>query len=253
MTVAQAQFTAAMLDARAPVPEGLCDPAGRPAGRRFSVYRNNMAVSLTEALRQGFPVLRALVGDAFFTAMAGVFLRAHPPADPRMMHYGAAMPGFLAGFAPVAHLPYLPDIARLELALRASYHAADARPADPAPLAALPPEALMQVRLGLAPALRLVRSAHPVASIWAAHQPGGPARPGTGPEDALITRPGFDPVVTALPAGGGGFIVALLAGASLGEAHEAAETDGHNFNLLAALQTLLEGQAIVQIRVEKQP
>jgi hypothetical protein len=52
------------------------DPAGRPAGARFDVYRNR------EALVTGFPVVHALVGDAFFRAMAGVFLRAHPPTSP---------------------------------------------------------------------------------------------------------------------------------------------------------------------------
>jgi hypothetical protein len=56
-------------------------------------------------------VIHKLVGDAFFRAMAGVFLRAHPPGDPRLQLWGAKFPGFLARFDRVAHLPYLPDIA----------------------------------------------------------------------------------------------------------------------------------------------
>ena len=102
-------FTHGLLRPEAPVPTGLCNPDGSAASKRFDIYRNNVAVGLTEALRTGFPVLRALVGDEFFTAMAGVYLRAHPPSTPLMMYYGEAMPSFLAGFAPVAHLPYLPD------------------------------------------------------------------------------------------------------------------------------------------------
>ena len=50
MTVSQLDFRTAMLDAAVDVPDGLIDANGNPAGQRFSVYRNNVAVSLTEAL-----------------------------------------------------------------------------------------------------------------------------------------------------------------------------------------------------------
>jgi hypothetical protein len=129
--MSQQEFRTALLDPEHPVPSGLTDPQGRPAGRRFNVYRNNVSVSLTEALRQAFPVVQKLVGEEFFTAMAQEHLRAHPPASPLMMFYGEAMPAFLSAFPPVAHLPYLADVARLELALRASYHAPDAVPSQP--------------------------------------------------------------------------------------------------------------------------
>lgn len=239
----QADFTAAMMNPDLAAPPGLTDPEGRPAGRRFAVYRNNVAVSLTAALETAFPVIRALVGDEFFTAMAGVYLRAHPPTSPLMMFYGAAMPRFLAGFAPVQHLPYLPDVARLELAIRESYHAADAPPIQAEALAALPPDQLMKTRPALAPALRLVRSTYPVAAIWHANN-GGPA-PQMRPEDALVTRPGFDPEITALPEGGGAFVAALMAGETLGAAVAMAEAEFHNFNLPAVLGVLLQGGALV--------
>ncbi|MGL4280159.1 MAG: DNA-binding domain-containing protein, partial [Albidovulum sp.] len=150
----QSDFHAALLDPERPAPHGLTDPEGRPAGRRFDVYRNNVAVSLTEALRQAFPVVRKLVGEAFFTAMAREHARRFPPRSPLLMFYGEDMPGFLAGFPPVAHLGYLPDIARLELALRQSYHAADAKPLAVETLQSLAPEAFLAARIRLAPALR---------------------------------------------------------------------------------------------------
>lgn len=228
----QAEFVAALLDPALAVPGGLTDPAGRPAGRRFAVYRNNVAVGLTEALENGFPVLRALLGEAFFRAMAGVYLRAHPPRSRMMAGYGEDMPGFLATFPPVAHLPYLPDVARLELALRASYHAADADAINPARVAALPPERLMAARLRLAPSVRLVRSDWPIHGIWAANTHATPT-PAMHPQDVLITREGFDPAPQLLPPRGADFLAAVLHGHTIataltaaGEAHDLAATLG---------------------------
>ncbi len=137
-----AGFAAALLDPDLAVPSGLVDPSGRPAGKRFDVYRNNVVASLSSALADGFPAVHALVGAEFFSAMAGVYVRVHPPNNPRMMYFGAQMPAFLEGFGPVAHLAYLPDVARLELALRASYHAADAEGLTAERLAALPQDQL---------------------------------------------------------------------------------------------------------------
>ena len=106
----QAEFARAILDASLAAPEGLTNPDGAPASKRFDVYRNNVAVSLTEALETGFPVIRKLVGEEFFKAMAGVYLRRHPPASQLMMFYGQSMPAFLDEFEPVAHLHFLQDI-----------------------------------------------------------------------------------------------------------------------------------------------
>lgn len=246
--MSQSSFRAALLDPAQPVPPGLTDPEGRPAGRRFDVYRNNVAVGLTEALRQSFPALLKLVGGDFFTAMAQEHLRAHPPSSPVMMLYGEAMPGFLEDFAPVAHLPYLADVARLELALRQSYHAADATPVEGTVLRALPADRLMVSRLILAPALRLVRSRWPIHAIWAANLRGGPTPDLAQPEDVLITRPDFDPEPAVLPAGAAPFLQALLDGATFGAAHDQAGV----FDLTATLGLLLAGGAIVGI-VEGEP
>src|SRR6056297_4262947 len=100
MIVDQSTFRAALLDAEATRPDGLTDGAGAPAGRRFDVYRNNVAVSLADALEAAFPVIAKLVGTRNFRLLAGAFLRSHPPQSPLMMFYGAEMPTFLSTFGP---------------------------------------------------------------------------------------------------------------------------------------------------------
>jgi hypothetical protein len=238
--MSQSGFVAALLDPGLPAPAGLVDPAGRPAGRRFDVYRNNVAGGLTRALEAGFPAVRKLVGEAFFAAMAGVFLRAHPPQSRILMLYGAGFPAFLAGFPPVAHLAYLPDVARLEQAIRESYHAADHQPAD---LSGLTPEALLACRLHLAPSVRLLRSDWPVQAIWAANMKGGPP-PQPGPQDVLVLRAGFDPVPHLLAPGGGALVAALMAGQALGAAIEAA---GPGCDAGAVLGLILAQGAVTRV------
>ena len=242
MRVSQIDFRAALTDPGLPVPPGLTGPADAPAGRRFAVYRNNVAHSLAQALELAFPLVRRIVGEEFFRAMATEFARAHPPASPVLMFYGAAMPGFLGRFPPVAGLGYLPDAARLDLALRESYHAADCEPLGAGALQQ--GGDLMAARLTLAPALRMVRSRWPLHGIWRANfEPGAP-QPRNAPEDILITRPGFDPVIAPLPPGGAYFIAALGRGEPLGAA---ILSPGTGFDLGPTLGALLRGGAIAGI------
>ena len=245
----QSAFRAALLDPDRPVPPGVTDPEGRPAGSRFDVYRNNVTASLTEALRQAFPVIRKLVGEEFFTAMAIAHVRAHPPRSPMLMLYGADMPGFLAAFPPVAHLGYLPDIARLELALREAYHAADAAPVPADRLAALPEADFLSARISFAPAMRIVQSRWPIHAIWAANAEGAPMPRERRAEDVVILRPGFDPAPHVLPDHAAGFLTLLQAGHPLGQALAATP----DFDLTATLGILLSGAAITDIALEAAP
>ncbi len=215
-------FVARLLDPDMPAPAGLTDPGGRSAGRRFDVYRNNVAAGLGRALEDGFPIVRAIVGPDFFAAMAQVFLRAHPPRARRLWEYGADLPAFLASFPPADGLPYLPDVARLELALRQSHHAADTVPLTAEALM-LPPERMLGARLSLAPTLRLLQSPWPLWSIWQFHHGGPPPEP--GPQDVVVLRPAFDPLPLLLPTGGAAFVAALLTGATVGQAIDAAGPD----------------------------
>lgn len=239
--MSQHHFTQALLDPALPVPAGLIGPDGRPAQRRFDVYRNNVTLSLLKALETGFPVVRRLVGEEFFTAMAREFLRAHPPQHPILMLYGAEFPAFLQGFAPVAHLGYLPDVARLEQAIRESYHSADAAPLPPEALGELLSSDLLSARLTLAPALRVVDSDWPIHDIWVANTTGG-VNPRPGPQSVAILRPVFDPEPQLLPLGGGAVLMALKAGEPLGAVLAAAPAD---FDLTTLFSILINGKALV--------
>ena len=247
MSVTQTLFRAAVLDPDAERPSGLKDGQGRAAGRRFDVYRNNVAVSLSEALEAAFPVIRKLVGEENFKILASAFLRAHPPCTPLMMFYGAEMPEFLGDFGPTRGTGYLSDVARLELALRESYHAADADPVDPTALQALPAEDLMQSTITLAPSVRVIRSEWPVYSIWRYNTEADAPKPVMAAEDVLIARPELDPAPHLLPSGGGTFVAALSDGQLFGAAVEIATNASETFDLGAVLALLIETEAMTKI------
>jgi hypothetical protein len=231
----QTAFTAALLDPATPAPAGLTNPFGGPAGKRFDVYRNTVAVSLTEALETGFPTVRKLVGDAFFRAMAGIFLRANPPSDPRLALYGTHFPGFLARFEPALHLRYLPDVARLDLGMRQSYHAADAAPFD---TSGLEPAAVLSLKPRLAPATLILSSRHPVFAIWRCNTETDAPKPDAVQQDVMIARKGFDPVPHLLPQGGLTLARALKGRLTLAEAMTRTLAD-HPTADIAALVSLM--------------
>lgn len=200
------------------MPGGLTAPDPGDLHARFAVYRNNVAHSLNRALARRFPVIERLVGAEFFAAMAAEFIRQHPPASPVLILWGEAFPGFLAEFPPVAGLPYLPDVARIEYARGRAYHAADIQPLDGA--AALAVSEPAGLRLRLSPSVQVLDCSHPAVSIWQANQPGGdPAVQAQGAEWALIFRQrDFQVPVRRITPGEAAFLGALLVGRRLGTA-----------------------------------
>lgn len=208
----QSAFRSALRDGTLPPGVTAAHPA--ETARRFAVYRNNVAVSLGQALGRRFPVIQRLVGDEFFAALARAYLAADPPRSPVLMEWGAGFAGFLAGFRPLAGWPFMADVARIEWARGLAFHAADAAPLDPAILAAADPETL---RLALHPSVTVLRLDHPAVTIWAQNQPG--AAPGplpSGPQIALILRdPSFAIPVEAITPADAALIEALQSGATL--------------------------------------
>ena len=111
-----AAWCAALLDPDREVPPGLSTWNGSDPAQRFAVYRNNVTVSLMDALAETFPVCQAMVGAPHFRDLARAFVRRHPPRSPVLARYGHGFADFIAECTLAAPWPYLPDLARLELA-----------------------------------------------------------------------------------------------------------------------------------------
>lgn len=255
-------LAAVLLAAAQPLPAGLRAWNGSDPAARWAVHRNNVVSSLVDALADNFPVLQQLVGEAFFRAMAAVFVRRWPPRSPILAHYGDRLPDFVADFEPAAALPYLADVARLEWSRQQALHAADAPPLDAAgALAALADASAAAVaddtRLRWHPSARLLRARHAAVSIWAAHQ--GEGEPSLDqidldrPEDALVLRDGADVLVLPLAAGAAVFAEASLAGRPLGAAAALALQPDPGFDLAAALGAWRAHGAFTGVHLPRRP
>lgn len=246
----QSAFAAALLTPELPCPSGLKTWNGSDSAVRFAVYRNNVTVSLVDALAATYPVLQALVGDAFFRAMAREFVRGNPPRSRILAFYGLGLADFVAAFPPAATVPYLGDVARLEMARVQAYHAADVLPLAPEALQAAlaDPETLMSLQLVLHPSVQVIESPFAIFSLWAAHQGVG-SLASVDPEvaqTALVYRQGLEVDTLELAVGVGRFISALNAGETLVDAAGMASHDPA-FDLIQALALLLRLQLITHI------
>ncbi|SOC84621.1 Putative DNA-binding domain-containing protein [Ensifer adhaerens] len=248
----QHAFVAALLNPERAVPDGLITPEGKPAARRFGVYRNNVTVSLVNALVEIFPTIQNLVGEDFFRATARLYIQDNPPTSRLLFEYGATFPAFLDEFEPAAELPFLGDVARLERLWLDSFHAADAAALDGATLQRIAPEHLAGLTLVAHPATRLFRGQHAAVTIMARDRAGEPLD-GLDPfvaEDGLVTRPAYDPEIRHLPKGGADLVGLLIQGRTLGEAAGAALSADPDFNLPAAISAIIEAGAFSKVLFE---
>jgi hypothetical protein len=247
----QAYFSRALLDAELDVPTGLSTWNGSDPATRFAVYRNNVVVSLIDALADTFPVTQALVGEEFFRAMARVFIQTNPVKTRVLTWLGASFADFIETFPPATSLAYLSDVARLEMLRVRAYHASDAQPIALQNLgqALADPDAFAGLRLGLHPSAHLLQSQHAVWSLWAAHQDIlsiETVNPELS-ETVLAFRRGLDVEILHLSMAEGHFLAQLMAGEGLAMAADAAVAHDQRFDLGAFLANLIRLQLITSI------
>jgi len=222
-----ADFVSALLNPQRPTPAVVSGPGSKAATRRYGVYRNNVTISLINALAAVYPATQRITGIEFFRMMARQHVRATPPTSPLLFEYGRDFPAFIERYEHGQSMPWLADVARIERAWLDAYHAADAEPLSAGALAAVPVGQLGDIVLIPHPATRIVRSRYSALTIFAANRIDQPvARIEAGePEDVVITRPELEVFARRLPRGGAAFLAHLLAGEPLGAAAAAGSGD----------------------------
>jgi hypothetical protein len=231
-----------LIDPDYQTPAGVVGPNGKGATRRYNVYRNNVTVSLIDALAAVFPATQRITGVEFFRAMARFHVRTTPPRSPLLFEYGHEFPDFIERYEYARPMPYLADTARIERAWLDAYHAADAAPLPTQDLAAIPPEMLPDIVFVPHPTTRIVRSKFPALSIFVSNRGDGPVEriENFVPEDTLIARPDLEVTVRLLPPGGAVFLTQLMAGRPLGDAAAVALATSPDFDSARNIAGMIE-------------
>lgn len=221
---------------------------GLGAGERLAVYRNNVFASLTDALKETFPVVCRLVDERFFSYAAHEFIATHPPQRPALMEYGSALPDFLSEFPPCRELVYLADVAHFEWLMNLAAHAPDAEPAANACIVAID---AARLSLRLHPSYSYLASRWPIAHIWRANRADSSGEAtidlASGGVCLEVSRQGGDVVFRTLDEAPFAFRQALAAGWLLGEALERALAIDSNFPVGEALTALFAEGAIISV------
>jgi len=233
-------FAGALMDPDVDIPAQI-GKNGRSTSKRFAVYRNNVVVSLMEALGAAYPSIAMILGKENFDKVARNYIVHHPPSSPMMQQFGKHFPEFLSGFRPLQNAPFLVDVAIAEIAWLEAIHAKDESVLTPQELGGVDPEKTLALTFEPLRATRLVRSQYPVHTLFEARNT-WPV-PGINLDESqtlLITRPYLDCIATPLDETRAAFIYDLVSGTSLGEAIGNALEADEAFDAPGSIAMMLE-------------
>lgn len=237
----QETFAAALTDAAQAAHAAAALFSGAPAStvERIAIYRGNVIANAGKALAGAYPITAKIVGDEFFEGLAREYLRRHPSVSGDLNRHGSEFADFVAEFPHTQDLPYLPDVARLELLAHRAHYAADAPQFDATRLASMAESTWGDLRPVLAPACALLESQWPLARIWEVHQDDYEGEFAVnleaGPDRVLVQRPQFRVQVASVSLGAFRFLQHAAAGDTISAALEAALDSEADFDLPAAL------------------
>lgn len=257
-SIRTADFTNALMDPSIEVPTGIGKKSKTPdsveqSPKRFDVYRNNVVVSLMEALKATYPSIQAILGPDNFEKVTRVYVANHPPKSAMMQTYGDDFHEFLDAFAPLKNSPFLVDVAKIEQAWIRAFHARDVDPINPELLSSFPPEEMMNLCFAKHPAAALVRSNFAAADLFNfRHEPPSEGFEIEQSQNVLITRPALEAQLFSIPLDIFIFLEKILSGETLGEATNSAIETNEAFDLSSAIALLIQSGAVTNAYLAKQ-
>lgn len=220
---------------------------------RLAIYKNNVYASLLSVISDLYPAVVRTVGDNFFKASARIYLSQRPPRSANLIMLGHDFPEFLDTFAPAESLPYLPDVARIDLACHQAYHAEDAEPLSARDFAGLDINVLSRCGLNIHPSARLINSRYACFSIWNLSGDTQSEVNADNPESVLVIRPGMEVNTYSLASGSYQFVYSLFSGGTLEQALNAGIQSEDSFNPAEAMQFLIQSGLATKITGDRCP
>lgn len=208
--------------------------------RRLAVYQHAYRWRLVEALRDTYGHTHRYLGDTRFDAAALAHVEAHPPVHASLRDYGDGFDGTLAAAHPGSG--ELPELARLDLALRRAFDGPDAPVLTLGGLAALGPARWAEASFELQPTARRFPLCFNTLPLWQAldeeREPPMP-EPLPEPAEVIVWRRGHQPHFRSLGPFEAAALDAVQSGASFAEMARRLATRFEEQGLADALGGLL--------------
>lgn len=141
----------------------------RTAEQQLSIYRGSIFGGLKKALAETYPVIKDLVGEDFFNAMLGQYIKTYPCSVQDLNYYGEELPDFIRELKQARSIPYLADVAKLEWFCNIALNT-KIQKNNLVDLGFLNAKQKTQIRLNLPNGSALLQSNYPVDEIWKIHQ-----------------------------------------------------------------------------------
>ncbi|MBI2375065.1 MAG: putative DNA-binding domain-containing protein [Deltaproteobacteria bacterium] len=140
--------------------------------KRLDVYANMYFFRLLDILKGDFPRVLAVLGDVGFHNLVTEYLLVHPSRDPSVRNIGRPLPSFLRTHASTKDRPWIAEVAELEWGWTEVFDAENEEILTEAHLAALAPEAWLELELRTIRAARVYDLEYPVHTLIGATQAG---------------------------------------------------------------------------------
>ncbi len=212
------------------LPDGLiAQPPRGDRHERLAVYINGYPARVQEAIEECFPAVTHVIGHRATHELVARYVPAFTGHSYNLNDVGADLPAFLLSDTLSRRFPFLPDLARLEWAVRCAFHAHDLAPLDLGPLATWTEEHWQHAVLQFQPSVALVCSSWPMRDLWQARET--PVEKididlCDRPDRVLVRRAGFGVQCESLSSEEARALAALLAGRTLGEVSDLLVTSG---------------------------
>jgi hypothetical protein len=168
-------------------PDALVSGGSLDAAERVHIYAEMYRLRTRDALREDFPHVAELLGDAW-DATVDAYVDQFHSEHPSLHRLGRSFARFLHGRKGRADLV---DLAALEWARSEVFVEVDSKLATQADIAALGPEKLPEAKLTLAKSLRLLELAYDVDAVWRAmDKQKRPPAPRKKPLNLVVWRKG---------------------------------------------------------------
>lgn len=201
--------------------ESLLRPSdARVAIERLGAHTGGYPARLFDALSEAVPAVRRFSGERAFAELVRRYVRTRPPRSYNLNHAARELPRFLGNDPETKRLPFLPDLATLEVAIQEAFHSPHRTPAEPAALGDLPPDALPLLVLELQPGTAVVSSTWPIFELWSLREESDDRLHvdlRDRGESVLVRRRGLEVFVEPVSRAQAKALEVLLAGRTLGD------------------------------------